>query len=113
MRTALLALGILGLCVGGLALADGNESRVPEYEPAEGHRHARFSIYRVKEGTLMIDGSTGHTWRLEFRDKAGYTSPRSACRPARIGKATMQARELVRDRHRPARVAAQRILRPR
>jgi hypothetical protein len=73
MRTALLALGILGLCIGGLALADGNEPRLAEYEPAEGHRHARFSIYRVKEGTLMIDGSTGHTWRLEFRDKAGYT----------------------------------------
>jgi len=73
MRNALLTLGIVALCVGGFALADDNDGRNEIYELTKSHRHARFSVFNVKEGTLMIDTSTGHSWRLEFQDKAGYT----------------------------------------
>ena len=73
MRNLILTLGLVALGLGGLALADGNDGRSEIYELTKSHRHARFSIFNVKEGTLMIDTATGHTWRLEFQDKAGYT----------------------------------------
>jgi len=73
MRTTLLALGIVALCLGGFAVADGEDARNPVYEPARAPHHGRFTIFRIKEGTVMLDTTTGHTWRLEFQDKAGYT----------------------------------------
>jgi len=73
MRTMLLTLGFVALCLGSFALADGKDGRNEVYELTKSHRHARYSIWNVKEGTLMIDTATGHSWRLEFQDKAGYT----------------------------------------
>ena len=72
MRTTLLTLGVVALLLGGLATADGNERESELYEVTKGHRHARFSIWNSKNGTLMLDTATGHSWRLEFQDKSGY-----------------------------------------
>ena len=72
MRKTMLAIGILALCMGGFAVADGSDGPNPVYEVTKGHKHARFSIMNTKHGTLMLDTSTGHSWRLEFQDKSGY-----------------------------------------
>ena len=72
MRKSMLAIAILTLCLGGYAVADGN-GRDEVYELVKGHRHGRFSIFNTKHGTLMLDTNTGHTWRLEFQDRKGYS----------------------------------------
>jgi hypothetical protein len=73
MRTTLLSLGIVALCLGAAALADGNDGHSGVYELTKSRGNARFSIFNVKEGTMLLDTATGHTWRLEFQAKAGYT----------------------------------------
>ena len=72
MRTTMLTLGIVALILGGLAVADGKDGPNELHEVTKGHRHARFAIWNTKQGTLMLDTSTGHSWRLEFQDKSGY-----------------------------------------
>ena len=68
MRTTLLALGFVALCLGGFAIADGNEV----YELTKSKRNVRYSIHNTRHGTLLLDSTTGHTWRMEFQDKSGY-----------------------------------------
>ena len=75
MRTSILALGIVALCLGGFAIADGDDrsdGRNEVYELTKGKRHARFAIWNTKLGTIMLDTATGNSWRMEFQDKSGY-----------------------------------------
>ena len=73
MRTTLMALGLVALCLGGFAIADGDDGRNEVYELTKSKKHARYSIWNTKHGTLLLDTQTGHTWRMEFQDKSGYS----------------------------------------
>ena len=71
MRNSILALGVVALCLGGFAIADG-DGRNEVYELTKEKHHARFAIWNTKLGTIMLDTATGHSWRMEFQDKSGY-----------------------------------------
>jgi hypothetical protein len=66
MKRSLAALAIALVVLGSFATAEGDAVliRAPQ--------GARYRIWDTKMGTLMLDGSTGHSWRLEYQEKSGY-----------------------------------------
>ena len=70
MKRSIVALAFLALLLGSIAVAEGDGElfRVranAQYAP-------RYRVWDTKLGTLMLDTSTGHSWRLEFQEKSGY-----------------------------------------
>ena len=66
MKRSLAALAIALVVLGSFATAEGDAVliRAPQ--------GARYRIWDTKMGTIMLDSSTGHSWRLEYQEKSGY-----------------------------------------
>ncbi|MEM8883386.1 MAG: hypothetical protein AAGD14_04925 [Planctomycetota bacterium] len=67
-----LGLTVLVLASIGWAQGTAKESPVDRMKKEAAQRAVRYQLWETQFGTLLLDSSTGHSWRLEFSEKTGY-----------------------------------------